>query len=255
MEPVDVLYLDPARRDATGRKVALIADCSPDVALLHDLLLQRSRRCIIKLSPMLDITAALSVLPAAVEVHVVSVDGECKEVIVVLDREHHDIVIHCAMISKGGGREVALFSFTPAEEAVSSPLLADGIDQYVYEPDAALLKAGAFRSVAVRYGLLKLATDTHLYTSSALLPEFPGRCWRVVGQCGFGKRELRSMLAGVRSAEIGVRGFPGSVASLRRQLHLSDGPDAHLIATTLADGSHRLLRVDLVQKSSAALCV
>ena len=92
--------------------------------------------------------------------------------------------------------------------------------------------------------MAKLAPHTHLYTSPQPVARFPGRVWRVVGQASFAKRELRAMLAGVGTAEVGVRGFPASVAVLRRQLHIADGPGPHLIATTLADGSHRLLMVE-----------
>lgn len=258
MQWADVICLDPARRDLAGRKVTLIEDCQPDVAQLHQLLLAKCRFVIVKLSPMLDLTAALRALPATHEVHVVGVDGECKEVVLVLamsDRAcsldpsrtfnygQSPCLITCAML----GRHTRTFSFRQDEEASAVVEYASDVAQYLYEPDACLLKAGVFRLTGERYGVKKLARDTHLYTSDQLVADFPGRVWHVVGRSSFGKRELRSFLSDIRCAELATRGFPVGVATLRRQLKLSEGSDAHLIATTLADGRRMLLRVVALQ--------
>ncbi|MBQ7442717.1 MAG: hypothetical protein IJS59_02465 [Bacteroidaceae bacterium] len=245
MAPTDVVYLDPARRDGAGRKVVRIEECSPDIGALQDVLLAKSRLCVVKLSPMLDISAARRALPATSEVHVVSLDGECKEVVLLMNATpaHGAPRIVCAMLHSDGTAHTT-FAFSPDEEAEATVGYATSIDAYLYEPDAAILKAGAYKLTALRHGVDKLAPHTHLYTSPQLVGDFPGRRWRVCQHASFAKRELRAMLADVRTAELAVRGFPATVATLRRQLNIADGPGAHLIATTLADGSHRLLRVE-----------
>lgn len=241
----DLIMIDPARRDTAGRKTVLIEDCTPDVCSLQKQLRSHARHTIIKLSPMLDIKAALRALSGVSEVHVVGAEGECKELLIVM-QEHSatalaDIPIYCTE-----GRQSIQFTF--ASEATLPLPLADGLDTYIYEPSAAILKAGAFRTLCSLYtGLRKLAPDTHLYTSPTLFADFPGRTWRLISHCSFSKSDLRAMLAGISAAELTTRGFPMSVAVLRRQLRLREGATAHFIATTLADGSRQLLKVTRIE--------
>ena len=239
--PVTLLFLDPARRDAAGRKVALIEDCTPDVCALQGQLRAAAHYVLIKLSPMLDLTAALRSLQGVVEAHVVSVDGECKELLLLLAAEASDAepLIHCSY-----SPTVPPLTFRMSEERSSSAVMAAGLQQYLYEPDAAILKAGAFKVLCQRYPVSKLAPDTHLYTSGEPVADFPGRRWKVIGSCSFAKSELRRLLSDVPAADLTLRGFPGSVAQLRKQLHLREGGSAHFIATTLADGSRHLIRVE-----------
>ena len=239
--PVTLLFLDPARRDAAGRKVALIEDCTPDVCALQDQLRAAARFVLIKLSPMLDLTAALRSLQGVVEAHVVSVDGECKELLLLLAAEASDAkpLIHCSY-----SQTAPPLTFRMSEERSSNAVMAAGLQQYLYEPDAAILKAGAFKVLCQRYPVSKLAPDTHLYTSDEPVVDFPGRRWKVMDSCSFAKSELRRLLADVPAADLTLRGFPGSVAQLRKQLHLREGGSAHFIATTLADGSRHLIRVE-----------
>ncbi|MBR1665399.1 MAG: hypothetical protein IJ699_04160 [Bacteroidaceae bacterium] len=239
--PVTLLFLDPARRDAAGRKVALIEDCTPDVCALQDQLRAAARFVLIKLSPMLDLTAALRSMQGVVEAHVVSVDGECKELLLLLAAEASaaEPLIHCSY-----SPTVPPLTFRMSEERSCSAVMAGDLQQYLYEPDAAILKAGAFKVLCQRYPVSKLAPDTHLYTSGEPVADFPGRRWKVIGSCSFAKSELRRLLADVPAADLTLRGFPGSVAQLRKQLHLREGGSAHFIATTLADGSRHLIRVE-----------
>ena len=245
-----LIMIDPARRDTRGRKTVLIEDCTPDICSLQHQLRSHSRYVIIKLSPMLDIKAALRALENIAEVHVVGADGECKELLFVMTSQGArqlpspsaasvpDIPIFCA----DGNRAL---SFTYAEEAAAPLVLADSLCTYIYEPSATMMKAAPFRTLCQLFpGLTKLAPDTHLYTSDTLLPRFPGRTWRLLDHCSFAKADLRRLLSGVNAAELSTRGFPIGVAALRRQLHLREGGTAHLIATTLSDGSRRLLRVE-----------
>lgn len=245
--PVTLLFLDPARRDAAGRKVALIEDCTPDVCALQDQLRAAAHYVLIKLSPMLDLTAALRSLQGVVEAHVVSVDGECKELLLVMSSESPETseasaaepLIHCSY-----SPTVPPLTFRMSEERSSNAVMAAGLQQYLYEPDAAILKAGAFKVLCQRYPVSKLAPDTHLYTSNEFVVDFPGRRWKVMDSCSFAKSELRRLLSDVPAADLTLRGFPGSVAQLRKQLHLREGGSAHFIATTLADGSRHLIQVE-----------
>ena len=266
------LMLDPARRDTAGRKVARIEDCTPDVCALQDQLRSLAHYTLLKLSPMLDLTAALRTLRGVVEAHVVCLDGECKELLLVMAGEAaeaaqqpllpiEDIPIYCMDVGQPiqemtfSEVQEAAFRFTLRQEreaAVSAALLpvpTSNIDvlalpPYLYEPDASLLKAGAFKTVCLRYPVQKLAPDTHLYVSEACIPHFPGRCWRVLDHSSFSKKDLKRLLKDVTAADLTVRGFPVSVATLRKQLHLREGGTAHFLATTLANGAHILLRLE-----------
>lgn len=243
----DIIMIDPARRDMAGRKTVLVEDCKPDVCALQEQLRSHALHTIIKLSPMLDITAALRRMSGVSEVHVIGSDGECKELLLVLqsltDKRSlaiSDIPIFCSTDS-------ASFSFTLAEEAAAPLPLAEGLRSYIYEPAAAVLKAGAYRTLCKLFPeLTKLAPTTHLYTSDVLLPDFPGRTWRLTDSSTFAKADLRRLLSNIKAAELSARGFPVSVAALRRQLHLREGGTAHFIATTLADSSRHLLKVELM---------
>ena len=265
--PVSLLMIDPARRDSAGRKVAFIEDCTPDVCALQGRLRATARWTLIKLSPMLDLTAALRSLHGVVEAHVISVGGECKELLLVMAGETENVPlnapdsvpIHCIDLPLHYPAEPApsAFVFTHAEEAEGpspqpSPLnrATDVSPSFLYEPSACLLKAGAFRTVCRRFPVCKLAPMSHLYVADRPVDGFPGRAWRIVDSATFAKHDLRRLLQGVEAAELSVRGFPTSVAALRRQLRLREGGTAHFIATTLADGTRVLLRVERESKTN-----
>ena len=235
MEPVDWLYLDPARRDTAGRKTVFIADCRPDVTELAPLLLEKGRYVLLKLSPMLDTADAVRRLPAVAEVHVVADGGECKELLLLLCRGHEgEPVVTCV----DGPRA---FAFRPGEEQAASPAPAAKLRRYLYEPGAALLKAGALKLTAVRFGLEKLHPNSHLYTSDRLTGDFPGRTFLVEGVYGFSKKELRRFAADCPQANLTLRNFPGTTAELRRRLRLKEGGDRYCFATTPADGGKVLI--------------
>lgn len=245
-----LLYIDPARRDAAGRKVARIEDCTPDVCVLQKQLRTHAGHVLIKLSPMLDLTAALRALDGIVEAHVISVEGECKELLLVMQGgscpdspRMEDIPIHCVDLKA----HPTVFCFTIAEEkAAASTSLHEGwkgVGFFLHEPNASILKAGAFKTLCQRFPVQQLAPNSHLYAAETIVPDFPGRCWRIVDQATFNKKELKRLLQGLEAAELTVRGFPASVATLRKQLRLRDGGDAHFIATTLADNTKLLLKV------------
>lgn len=244
----DWLFLDPARRDGNGGRTVAIADCEPDVTRLEPLLLEKAQEgVLLKLSPMLDLTQALHELKHVREAHVVAVDNECKELLMVLGRNAatapDDVPICCInLTSKPGTPADEAFTFSRRTEREASCPLADAPLTYLYEPHAALLKAGAFRQVAAAYGLQKLHPSSHLYTSHSLVPRFPGRTFRVEGWSGFGKKELKALLGTEKRANLSVRNFPAPVADLRKRLRLAEGGALYLFATTLADGQKVLIR-------------
>ncbi|HIZ00957.1 MAG TPA: class I SAM-dependent methyltransferase [Candidatus Bacteroides merdipullorum] len=243
----DWIFLDPARRNAHGGKTVALADCEPDVTRLEDRLLGAAPRVLLKLSPMLDLTLALHQLGRVCEAHVVAVDNECKELLLVLERDcpagaADRVPIHCTNLRSGAPTQA--FTFTRQAEQTAACPLAETPGTYLYEPNAALLKAGAFRSLAQAYGAGKLHPSSHLYTSDRWVEDFPGRRFRIVGWSGFGKKELKALLGGVRQANLSVRNFPAPVSELRKRLRLADGGDTYLFATTLADGRKALIRAE-----------
>jgi hypothetical protein len=240
MEPCSWIYLDPARRNEQGGKTVAIADCEPDLSLLEPLLLQKAERVLAKLSPMLDIAQALRVLSSVHAVHIVSVRGECKELLLELHRTptpREEITTHCLNLRPEGDER---FCFTAREEESAVCDYAEQPATYLYEPNVSLLKAGAYRLPAQRFGLKKLHPNSHLYTGDSCLEDFPGRRFQIIGQCGFSKKELKQ-LAALKQANLTLRNFPSTVNELRKRLKLGDGGDTYLFATTLASGEHTLL--------------
>ena len=243
-----LIYIDPSRRDAHGGRVVALGDCQPDVARLLPLLLAKAEYVLVKLSPMLDLTETLRSLPA-VEVHVVSVEGECKELLLLLSASaaESEPTIHCVNISQ---RQTSLFRFTRSEEQSAACTYAEAVGAYLFEPDASVMKAAAFRTVARRFGLSKLHPNSHLYTSPSPVAAFPGRMFRVLGTCSVGRRPLQALLRslsdGSRSFHLAVRNFPLSADALRKQLGVREGGSHYLFATTLLSGSRCLILCEKV---------
>ena len=242
MQPVDCLFLDPARRDGHGGKTVAIADCEPDVSALEDLLVEKAKKVMVKLSPMLDLSLALKHLKYVREVHIVSVNNECKELLLILQKESasSDITIHCEHIVNAS--EHQSFSFTQEQERTSDCPLATEVGAYLYEPNASILKAGAYRSLTQTYACKKLHASSHLYTSEQFIEDFPGRRFKIEAISGFGKKELKDFLQGMEKANLTIRNFPSSVADLRKRLKLKEGGEDYLFATTLADESKVIIK-------------
>ncbi|MBR2318383.1 MAG: RsmD family RNA methyltransferase [Bacteroidaceae bacterium] len=234
---LDWIFIDPARRDGDGRKVVALPDCEPDVVALEERLLAKASRVMVKCSPMLDITLACRQLHNVEAVHIVAVNNECKELIFILGTAADDIPVHCVDIR---GKETASFNFTLNEERQSHCTFADSPSHYLYEPGAAIQKAGCHNSLSARYGLQKLHPNSQLYTSDRLIESFPGRVFEVVDVAGFSKAELKRVQA-LQKANITVRNFPENVQQLRKRLKLADGGDNYIFATTLTDNSKVLV--------------
>ena len=242
MHPVDVLFLDPARRDGHGGKTVAISDCEPDVSALEDLLVEKAKKVMVKLSPMLDLSLALKALKYVQEVHIVSVNNECKELLLILEKstDSLEIVIHCEQITSTG--EHQHYAFTQEQERTSDCPLSAEVGAYLYEPNASILKAGAYRSLTQTYPVNKLHASSHLYTSPYYIEDFPGRRFQVEAVSGFGKKELKTLLQGLEKANLTIRNFPSSVAELRKRLKLKEGGECYLFATTLSDESKVLIK-------------
>lgn len=243
MEPVDWLFIDPARRDGHGGKVIAIADCEPDVVKLEPLLLTKARHIMVKLSPMLDLSQAMRDLKQIEAVYVVSVDNECKELLLILG--HHpahseQVPIHC--INLKTENITFSFTFTRQQESDSDCSYTSQPEAYLYEPNASILKAGAFKSIATAYQLKKLHPNSHLYTSTELIEDFPGRSFHIDGVSSLNKKELSALLSGVKKANLSIRNFPSTTAALSKKLNLTDGGNIYLFATTLADDRKAIIR-------------
>lgn len=228
--PVDCIFMDPARRDVHGRKTVSISDCTPNVLELQDLLLQKARRVMLKLSPMLDISKALRELHSVKEVHVVAVANECKELLFLLELGYEgEPTFTCVNLQTDQPSE----RFTTEEERSCQAVFAKEISQYLYEPNTALLKGGCFKLLTKRFEVQKLHRNSHLYTSDRLISDFPGRVFTVEAWAPYNKKVRQTLLAGVEKASIAVRNFPLSVAELRKTLKIADGDELFLFATTL----------------------
>ena len=241
MQPVDCLFLDPARRDGHGGKTVAISDCEPDVSALEDLLVEKAQTVMIKLSPMLDLSLALKTLKYVREVHIVSVNNECNELLLILQKSSvsSEVAIHCEHIVNAQHQH---YTFTQEQEHTSDCPLATEVGAYLYEPNASILKAGAYRSLTQTYGIKKLHASSHLYTSFHFIEDFPGRRFQVEAVSGFGKKGLKDFLQGSDKANLTIRNFPSSVAELRKRLKLKEGGEDYLFATTLADESKVLIK-------------
>lgn len=275
-KPLQLIFIDPARRDDAGNKVVSLQDCTPDVTLLQDEMLEKSDFVIIKLSPMLDWHRAVSELKCVREVHIVSTGNECKELLLVLsssfgkktkfsvgadedkasktDDETSLLKIYCindnqvmsydesdkSVVSIASGIECGIVELEKCSSEENELSQDSSKPLYLYEPNASLMKAGCFGVISSRYGVKMLEKNSHLFISDKPVHDFPGRAFRIKAVSSFNKKELKRQLSGVTKANIATRNFPLSVAELRKRFKLKDGGDTYIFATTLSDESHVL---------------
>lgn len=240
-----VIYIDPARRDQNGSKVFRIEDCEPNIIHLLSTLHAKAKTIIIKLSPMLDITAALNALGKTWDVHIVAVKNEVKEILLISSSTHDDdateklspaISIHATNLSPTGfpRNDQQDFVFTQEEEkqahciiytADYGHLTKNG--SYIYEPNAAIIKAGAFKLIAERYNLCKMAQHTHLYLSEHFIDHFPGRVWQIIET---DLKETKNI-----NANILTRNYPLTPEQLRKKLKIKNNDTFTIIGARLAN--------------------
>lgn len=263
-----LIFIDPARRDDAGNKVVSLKDCTPDVTLLQEEMLSKADYIIIKLSPMLDWHRAVSELNCVQEVHIISVNNECKELLLVLSARNMDDMRASSADGESGEDEIDGAEGTDGEVKHAGNLriycindaqsfVCDELDMesssvkiapstleemlYLYEPNASLMKAGCFSVLSERYGARMLSKNSHLFVSREPIAVFPGRSFRIIVVSSFNKKELKRHLSGITKANIATRNFPLSVAELRKRLKLKDGGETYIFATTLSDESHVLM--------------
>lgn len=239
MPHASAIYIDPARRDAHGARTYSISDCTPNVLELQELLVKKADRVIIKLSPMLDWHKAASDLQHISAIHIVSVQNECKELLLVLaDGAMSEAPVVCINLLADGTHQ--RFEYNPATSAQSTNVNAKVNATYLYEPNASIMKAGCFDEIGNFYQICKLSANSHLYVSDHEVKDFPGRGFQILSIPSMNKRELKEALRDIDCANITVRNFPMSAEALRKRLRLKDGGDLYIFATTVGDGSHQL---------------
>lgn len=256
LKDLKLIFIDPARRDDAGNKVVSLKDCTPDVTVLQEEMLSKADDVVIKLSPMLDWHRAVSELSHVREVHIISVNNECKELLLVLSARNMGEME--ASSADGAAGEVKhagnlrIYCINDAQsfvceesdmEASSVKIAPSTLEemQYLYEPNASLMKAGCFGVLSGRYDARMLSKNSHLFVSREPITAFPGRSFRIIAVSSFNKKELKRHLSGITKANIATRNFPLSVAELRKRLKLKDGGETYIFATTLSDESHVLV--------------
>ena len=234
-----IIFIDPARRDDAGNKVVSLKDCTPDVTVLQEETLSQADYVIIKLSPMLDWHRAISELSHVREVHIISVNNECKELLLVLSARNMGGNLRIYCVNDAQSFVCDELDMESSQVKIAPSTLEEM--QYLYEPNASLMKAGCFGVLSGRYDARMLSKNSHLFVSQAPIEAFPGRSFRIIAVSSFNKKELKRHLSGITKANIATRNFPLSVAELRKRLKLKDGGETYIFATTLSDESHVLV--------------
>lgn len=227
----DLIFMDPARRDEHGGRTYGIADCTPNVLELRDELLEKADRVMLKLSPMLDWRKAVEDLGNVSEVHIVSVDNECKELLLIMEKEEKPLKVIC--VNNGSIFEVK----GESQRGIS---YSEGERRYLFEPNASVMKAGCFDELQSRFPVVQLDKNSHLFVADKDIDDFPGRRFIIERTTSMNKRDLKAALEGISKANVTVRNFPISVAELRKRLKLKEGGDVFIFATTVEGNSHQL---------------
>lgn len=240
-----LIYLDPARRGRDGGRVYSLRDCEPDITALRPELLRIAPRILLKASPMADIRVLLSELPEASEVHTLSSENECKEVLVLMLRGNAvpagDIPITAVELSSGDNAAEFHFTLREENEAAADLAAPSEIAGFLCEPSPALLKSGAFKLPAVRFGLRKISASTHFYTAPAPVEHFPGKIRRIIEVLPFHKATIRDFRKKYPACSVTARNFPMTSEELRRRLGTSESDTLRVLATTASNGSRLLI--------------
>lgn len=247
MGPVDFIYLDPARRDEHGSRTYAIEDCTPNVLELRDLLLAKSQYTLVKLSPMLDWRKAVADFDGAVrEVHIVATGNECKELLLVLGQQVHEEPSAPRVFCVNDNQRIDYDSaaYTQGLRIGGKPL--PEAKNYLYEPNASIMKAGCFDLVEERFGVTQVGPSSHLFVSATPVADFPGRGFAIEAIGGMNKKDIKRLLNGTKQANIAVRNFPLTAPQLRKKLKLADGGPVYLFGTTMQGCDHVLLRTSKI---------
>ncbi|PRD56174.1 THUMP-like domain-containing protein [Sphingobacterium gobiense] len=224
----DYIYIDPSRR-VKNQKVFRLEDCEPNILAYQELFFQHSNKVITKLAPLLDISGALNALPHVKDIYVVSIENDCKELLFVQEKSFQGVPsIHAVRLASD---EPQIFSFNYTQEKESEPIFGEPLG-FLYDPDVAITKAGAFKSVATTFGLQKLHQHSHLYTSDELLAELPGRIFQIQQVIPF---SVFKKNVDITKANIVAKNFPLKVEEIRKKFKIKDGGEEYLYFTTLFD--------------------
>jgi len=232
----DLIYIDPSRRNENNTKVIRLEQYTPNIINQLNILLEKGKQILVKTSPLLDIKQAMVQLPHLKEIHVIAVNNECKELLFLIDS--NSIKKQTSIICKDLVKDIS-FKFDNKQE-LNCKINLSLPKKYIYEPNASILKAGAFKSIAQYYKLSKIHANSHLYTSENYLKYFPGRCFELHALCRFNKKEIQTKIKS-NKANISKRNFPNSVNEIRKKLGLNDGGKDYIFATTLMNEEKRLL--------------
>ena len=242
----DTIYLDPARRGTGNKRLFALDECEPNIIELMPLLSRYGKRIVVKVSPMADLSALIAQLPRVTEVHIVSVRNECKELLLVMDNTYTEedkeigTRVYCVQIDSA--ENISILPFLPIEEKqLPHPAACEAIEQFLYEPNASILKAGAYKTVAVKYSINKLHINSHLYTSKYYIPHFPGRIFEVVECVPFNAKNIKYIGGKYPRLNLSTRNFPLTTVELQKRLKNKDGGDFYLFGTTLSNNDKILI--------------
>jgi len=232
----DWIYIDPSRRDESKGKVFKLSDCTPDITQYLDLLKEKSKGILLKTSPLLDISSGLKELKSVGEIHIVAVNNEVKEVLWIINNTNYAEPLIKTINLKDSGDEV--FIFKRSDENSIQSLLSFPL-KYLYEPNAAILKAGAFKTIGKQFHLKKLHEHTHLYTSHKKV-NFPGRIFKILSTHPYNKKSLAALQ--FEKANITIRNFPVSVAEIRKKHKIKEGGNLYLFFITDLNNKRQILK-------------
>ena len=238
----DVIYCDPSRRDENNRRMYAIADCSPNISDLKNHLFEFAPKIVVKLSPMSDITKSVNELGSVSAVYIISVNNECKELLFVLDKNNNTNSEYDIFSINIQEHKTESFCHTLQQEREASikfDIPKEGT--FLYEPNSSILKSGAFKSVANTFGICKLEKSSHLYTSSNLADNFPGRVFLTEKIYPFKKQKLSDIFEKYPKANISVRNFPLKSEELRKKLKIEEGGEIYLFGTTDCFGEKQII--------------
>ncbi|RGX50474.1 class I SAM-dependent methyltransferase [Bifidobacterium pseudocatenulatum] len=247
MGPVDFIYLDPARRDEHGSRTYAIEDCTPNVFELRDLLLAKSQYTLVKLSPMLDWRKVVADFDGTVrEVHIVATGNECKELLLVLGQQVHEEPSAPRVFCVNDNQRIDYDSASYTQDLRIGGKPLPEAKNYLYEPNASIMKAGCFDLVEERFGVTQVGPSSHLFVSATPVADFPGRGFAIEAIGGMNKKDIKRLLNGTKQANIAVRNFPLTAPQLRKKLKLADGGPVYLFGTTMQGCDHVLLRTSKI---------
>jgi hypothetical protein len=228
----DLIYADPARRGDSNQKLYKLEDCQPNVVTAWDLMKCKSKSILLKLSPMLDISQALVELPEIQKVQIISVKNEVKELLLSWEKECTSNLLEIEAVELG--KETHRFSYAPQEEVDAVATFGEA-EKYLIEPLAGILKAGPFKTFGNRFGLKKLASNSHLYTTSQLIERIPGRIFEILEEINPKKNELKKRFP---SGKVNVitRNYATGATDFKKKFGLKDGGEDFLIGTKTESG-------------------